>query len=97
MERTVKDLITNIALKCGVDPTQVAHTIRVNPRGLKIVVDDEVVRELPEGQDMIVEFAEVDTSLAFKKETGSTATTPRAGGTPTNNVTLKVLEMRLVY
>ena len=97
MERTVKDLITNIAVKCGVDPTQVVHTIRINPKGLKIVVDDEVVRELPEGQDMIVEFAEVDTSLGFKKETGSTASTPRAGGTPTNNITLKAREMRLVY
>ena len=97
MERTVKDLITNIAMKCGVDPTHVTQTIRINPKRLKIVVDDEVVRELPEGQDMIVEFAEVETSLGFKKETGSTASTPRAGGTPTSNVTMKAREMRLVY
>ena len=97
MERTVKDLITSIAFKCGVDPLQVSHTLRINPKGLKIMVDDEVVRELPEGQDMIVEFVEVDSTPAFKQETGSTANTPRPSGTPATSVTTKALEMRLVY
>ena len=97
MERTVRDLITSIATKCGVEPTQVTHTLRINPKGLKIVVDDEVVRELPEGQDMIVEFAEVDSNPSLKQEAGSGASTPRASETPTKDVTTKALEMRLVF
>ena len=99
MERTVKDLIMSIAMKCGVDPTHVTRTLRINPRGLKIMVDDEVVRELPEGQDMIVEFAEVNvsTSTGFKQEAGSGASTPKATSTPTTSASNGAREMRLLF
>ena len=97
MERTVKELITSIAMKCGVDPGHVTRTLRVNPRGLKIMVDDEVVRELPEGQDMIVEFTEVNASTSFKQEAGSGASTPKATHTPTRSASNGALEMRLSF
>lgn len=97
MERTVEDLVSSIAIKCGVAPTQVKHTLRINPKGLKIMVDDEVVRELPEGQDMIVEFAEVDSPAGIKDEAGSGATTPKASETSAQSVNSKALEMRLVF
>lgn len=97
MERTVKDLITSIAMKCGVDPEHVTRTLRVNPRGLKIMVDDEVVRELPEGQDMIVEFAEVNASTDFKQEAGSGASTPKATQTPIKSTSNVAREMRLLF
>ena len=97
MERTVRDLITSIATKCGVQPAQVTHTLRITPKGLKVVVDDEVVRELPEGQDMIVEFVEVETNSNLKQEAGSGASTPRASETLTKNAITKALEMRLVF
>ncbi len=97
MERTVKDLITSIAMKCGVDPAHVTRTLRVNLRGLKIMVDDEVVRELPEGQDMVVEFAEVNTSTGFKQEAGSGANTPKAAQTSPKSVSNGTLEMRLLF
>lgn len=32
--------------------------MRVNEKGLRITVDDNVVRELPEGQDMIIDISE---------------------------------------
>ncbi len=97
MERTVKDLIVSIAIKCGVEPTQVTRTLRINPKGLKIMVDDEVVRELPEGQDMVVEFAEVDSTTVFEQEGGFGASTPRASETPSKSTTTKLLEMRLKF
>lgn len=97
MERTLRDLIINIAIKCGVEPTQVIRTLRINSKGLKIMVDDEVVRELPEGQDMIVEFVEVDTNAGPKQEPDSGARTPKASETPTNKAKTKTLEMRLVF
>lgn len=74
MERSVKDLIKSIATKCQVDPTRVTRTIRVNTKGLKIMVDDEVVQELPEGQDMEVEFSE--TQSASPHEQGVSSQNP---------------------
>ena len=95
MERSVRDLINSIAKKCGVEPAQVTRIIRINPKGLKIMVDDEVVRELPEGQDMIVDFTEVE---AVKAEPGSGASTPRASNTTPNKIAQpKLLEMKLLF
>ncbi|MCJ1471624.1 hypothetical protein MMC13_000264 [Lambiella insularis] len=70
MQRTVEDLIHSISMKCEVNPVRVQRIFRVNPKGLKIMVDDEVVRELPEGQDMAVEFTEFDSdvSMTVKEE-----------------------------
>lgn len=70
MERTVKDLINSIAIKCQIDGTRVSRTIRVNPKGLQIMVDDEVVRELPEGQDMAVEFSEIECTSSSTQNQG---------------------------
>lgn len=61
------------------------------------MVDDEVVRELPEGQDMIVEFGEVNASTGFKQEAGSGASTPKAIQTPTQSASSGALEMRLLF
>lgn len=92
MQRSVEDLVRSIAMKCGIDPTRVQRTLRVNPKGLKIVVDDDVVRELPEGQDMAVEFTELDSdpSMVVKEEE------PSLFG-PMNPYDMRGLEMRLIY
>ena len=84
MERTLGSLVSSIAAKWHIEASQIARTIRVNARGLKIMVDDETVRELPEGQDMIVEFSEIEpaTSMKLEPETSSG-----------NNL----LEMRLLF
>ena len=97
MERTVKDLVSSVAVKCGVQPTQVVRTLRINSKGLKILVDDEVVRELPEGQDMVVEFSEVDASVGLKQEPRSGTSTPKATETPAESINAKMVEMRLVF
>ena len=97
MERTVKDLIQSVSVKCGVDPTAVTRAVRYNPRGLKVMVDDEVTRELPEAQDMIVEFAEVDTETRLKREPSSGNTTPKASDQNSIDFPRKKLEMRLIF
>lgn len=86
MERTLRDLVTNIAVKCQVDFTRVTRTLRINPKGLKIVVDEEVVRELPEGQDMMVEFSTIDSP-----------TTPMLEQTGCTDSTQPNMEMRLLF
>lgn len=59
--RTAKALIAGIASKCDVDPGRIQRTLRVNPKGLKIMVEDDTVWELPEGQDMCVEFSSIES------------------------------------
>ena len=70
MARTVDDLVRSITTKCQVEPSRILRTIRVNSKGLKIMVDDEVVQELPEGQDMAVEFSTMDSTSHYKQEPG---------------------------
>lgn len=69
MQRTVKDLTTAISEKFQVDPTSVMRVTHLNSRGLQIIVDEEVVRELPEEQDMIVEFSKIPHEHPVKSET----------------------------
>ncbi|KAJ5601639.1 hypothetical protein N7510_011173 [Penicillium lagena] len=57
-ERTVRDLLRKIAEKHQIDPSRVVSVLHVTRSGLKIMVDDDVVQELPEGQDMVVDISE---------------------------------------
>lgn len=99
MARTARDLVSGIATKCNVDPAQITRTIRVNPKGIKIMVEDDTVKELPEGQDMLVEFSDMELAKASPSRDRDT--------TPSNSnmiddgfdssVLPKPLEMRLLY
>lgn len=68
MQRTVKDLINSISHKFHVDAHRVTRVTHVNSRGLNIIVDEDVVRELAEGQDMIVEFTPLESEQPVKHE-----------------------------
>lgn len=57
-ERTARDFLSKITEKQKMDPERVVRVLRVNSKGLKIMVDDDVVRELPDGQDMVAEISE---------------------------------------
>lgn len=58
-ERTVKDLMEKISMKQQIDPLSIVRVVHMKSNGLRIIVDDDVVRALPEGQDMKVEISEV--------------------------------------
>lgn len=45
-----------VTAKYNIDSATVDDTIRVLDNGLQIKVDDDVVREIPEGQDILVEL-----------------------------------------
>ena len=57
-ERTSRDLIKQICAKQQIDPVCIVRMIHVNEHGMRILVDDHVVCELPEGQDMVVDISE---------------------------------------
>ena len=67
-QRTVQDLIDKISRKFQKDPARVTHVIHVNSEGLYIGSDEDVVREVPEGQDMLVEFLPTHRGRAVKHE-----------------------------
>jgi hypothetical protein len=59
MERSIKALVGGIAMKINVEPTKVTRAIRVNQKGLQILMDDDAVQQIPEQQDMTAEFHEI--------------------------------------
>ncbi|KAK4124590.1 hypothetical protein N657DRAFT_398458 [Parathielavia appendiculata] len=60
LQRSVRDLVTRLAAKFGgFNPSRVVRTVRVVNEHLEVEVDDEVVRELPEGLGMSLEVVEV--------------------------------------
>lgn len=61
MERTTKALVSGIAMKIHIEPTKVTRTVRVNQKGLQILMDDDAVNAIPEQQDMTAEFHEIGT------------------------------------
>ncbi|KAL8683974.1 MAG: hypothetical protein Q9186_000004 [Xanthomendoza sp. 1 TL-2023] len=87
MERTVTELMSQLANKCDLQPSQITRMVQVNQKGLKIMIDDAVVRELPEGQDMMVEFSETRPETGVRGEAGSPPS-PTGGSN---------LEMRLLF
>jgi hypothetical protein len=65
-QRTLKDFTNSIAAKWGLEPTKVLRTLHILPHGLEVEVDDDVIREMAEGQDIILEIAQV--SAPIKRE-----------------------------
>lgn len=60
-ERTGQDLILRICEKCGVDASKVSRILHTDPNkaGLEILVDDDFVQQMTEGQDMTVKIEEL--------------------------------------
>ncbi|KAK2738935.1 hypothetical protein FQN57_006729 [Myotisia sp. PD_48] len=55
-QRSVRNFVDAIANKWKFDPASVVRVVSVRD-GLNIVVDDDVINELPEGKDMIAEWS----------------------------------------
>ncbi|EAW07111.1 putative CP2 transcription factor [Aspergillus clavatus NRRL 1] len=58
-ERTASDLISQLAKKYNVSPDQIVRLVHVRSTGLQVVVDDDVVQVIPEGQDMVAQISQV--------------------------------------
>lgn len=67
MQRTIKDFATNIALKWNIEPTKINCAIHVLASGLEVEMDDDVIRELTEGQDMMVEVEKLESQPAKRE------------------------------
>jgi hypothetical protein len=101
MNRTLRDFNSAIATKCGIEPTAVLRTYRINRDGLQILFDDDCIRELPEAQDMTAEFCEYqpDTPVKHKREWDAASTDIQCDGdVPTiENVNSTGYELKLLF
>ncbi|PVH96662.1 CP2 transcription factor family protein-like protein [Periconia macrospinosa] len=99
MERTVKALVGGIAMKINIEPTKVARTIRVNQKGLKILMDDEAIQRIPEQQDMTAEFHEITPPQPIKREWDAPPTDIQTDGDigVIENVNSTGYELRLLF
>lgn len=59
VQRTLKDFVKALALKCNIEPTSVVRTVRISRQGRHILFDDQDIVEMTEGQDMTAEFCEI--------------------------------------
>ncbi|KAJ5215334.1 uncharacterized protein N7498_001741, partial [Penicillium cinerascens] len=57
-ERTARELMKKISEKQDIDPACVVRIFHMSQNGIRIMVDDDVVRHIPEGQDMVVDIYE---------------------------------------
>jgi hypothetical protein len=55
---------------CNIEPGRVIRTLRIRRQDLIIYLDDESVRELPEGQDMAAQFHEIQSAVVPQREQG---------------------------
>jgi hypothetical protein len=65
-----------ISEKYKIDPERIVRILRVSRDGLKVMVDDDVVQQLPEGQDMV---AEISQTSKFEAMTPDVNTPPTSG------------------
>jgi hypothetical protein len=97
MQRTLKDFTDRIAKKWGLDASRVVRTVHVLQSGLEVLVDEDVVRELKEGQDMTLEVEDiVEPSMPAKREWEMAADDTEEGATkePTPPASGLVLRLR---
>jgi hypothetical protein len=100
MERSVKALVSGIAMKIHVEPTKVMRTIRINQKGLQILLDDDAVQAIPEQQDMTAEFHEITPPpQPLKREWDAGPTDIQVDGdiSVIENVNSTGYELRLLY
>lgn len=63
-QRSLSEFIKQLSRINNIPPESIIRVVRVNAAGLRILVDDNVVRETPEGQDMVAEFLLGDETTA---------------------------------
>jgi hypothetical protein len=99
MQKTLGDFVNEVSRKSEVEPTKVLRTLRITAKGLVVLFDDDSVRELPEGQDMIAEFQEIRPHSPMKREWDSGPTDIQVDGDldVIHNVHSEGYELRLHF
>jgi hypothetical protein len=98
MQKTLKDLTNSIAVKWNLEPTRILRTLHVLDRGLEVEMDDDVIRELAEGQDLIMEITEVQNQVKREWEMSIDVVVDSDISSGTQNVVqTEGYELRLIF
>ncbi|GAP90855.1 putative CP2 transcription factor [Rosellinia necatrix] len=62
-ERSLSHFISRVAAKWELNPKRITRSVRILSSGLEVEMDDDVIRELLEGQDMDLEVIEVNLNI----------------------------------
>jgi len=98
-QRTLKDLNNGIAAKANIESSKILRTLRINGKGISVLMDDDAVVELQEGQDMVAEFQAIWLSSPMKCEWGSSPMDIQADGEidTTETKQLEGYQLLLIY
>jgi CP2 transcription factor len=98
MQRTLKDFTNGIAWKWNLEPTKIRRAVHVLQKGLEVVVDDDTIRELSEGQDMILEIVKLDSQQSKHEwEMSVDVVVDSDAGATQNVVHSEGYELRLIF
>ncbi|KAG9231041.1 CP2 transcription factor-domain-containing protein [Amylocarpus encephaloides] len=67
-QRTLQNFKIAISTKWNVEPTKIFRILHVLDCGLEVEMDDDVIRELAEGQDLTMEITHAKNQLPVKRE-----------------------------
>lgn len=98
-ERTERCLMHKLAEKQRIDPAKIVRVLHVNKAGLQIMVDDDFVRELSEGQNMVAELEvihESHSTTGTSSHSNAVADSECTTSTTTSSSSMRV-EIRLIY
>lgn len=98
MQRTLKDFTNAIAAKWNLDTTQILRTLRILDRGLQVEVDDDVIREMSEGQDLVLEISKYQAAAPIAKREWEMAVDAIDSDSSTQHVApTSGYELRLIF
>ncbi|KAI1174488.1 CP2 transcription factor-domain-containing protein [Nemania sp. FL0916] len=66
-ERNLANFVARVSAKWDIDVAKVTRAVHVLGNGLEVEMDDDVIRELSEGQDMILDVEEADLNMPQTK------------------------------
>ena len=82
MKRTLEEFNKQVAAKWNFDASRIQRTVHVLQSGLEVVLDDDVLRELKEGQDMRLQIQETvdQTNMDTDESMEDAGATTASGG-----------------
>lgn len=97
-QRTLKEFSNAIAAKWSLDPSRILRTLHVLDRGLEVEMDDDVIRELAEGQDLVLEILSVKGQpTPVKREWEMAIDDNDQAPSPQNVASTEGYELRLMF
>jgi len=93
-QRTLKDFIEATAVKWNLDLPKIHRVIHVLERGIQVDMDDDVIRELAEGRDLVMEIHQSQSPVKHEWEMSVDGV---VNGEQENNVHTEGFELRFSF